>query len=164
MIISEVVAKTRKKAVQPIPAGVVPKPLISNLIPFTSLNLTFAVGILVRILVTGLIPTVSGLPFISIQTSTVLFSLLLTNNTVIKQIRGWCGCNQQESEQDAPEQHQLEQHGKQPQIEQCQAEQHEGSYDVENRQKPENPGYISTKEPETENMACPKIILVQPAH
>ena len=164
MIISEIVAKRRKKAVQPIPAGVVPKPLISNLISFTSLNLTFAFGIFVRILVTGLSPTVSGLPFISIQTSTMLFTLLLTNNTVTRRLRGWCGFNQQEEEQDAQEQHETEQHGEQFQIEQCQAEEHEGSYDVENMQKPETPGQNSTKEPLTTNIGCPKVILVQPAH
>jgi len=93
----------------------------------------------------------------------MLFTLLLTNNTVIERLRGWCGCNQQEEEQHAQELHQTEQHGEQFQIEQYQAEQHKRSYDVENNEEPDTSGQTGIKEPQTTKIDCPRVILVKPA-
>ena len=73
MVASEIVAQTRKPRVQ---ATTSPNTfVISNLIPFTNLNLIFALGIGFRVLVSALRLEPQGLPMASIQLNLMPHSL-----------------------------------------------------------------------------------------
>lgn len=77
MIGSEIVAKVKKKKVHPSqPSKVF---VIGNLIPFKNLNMVFAFGIIVRAIIDIVWTTKYGLPKIAIQTTVMLFCLLLCN-------------------------------------------------------------------------------------
>ena len=64
----KVVARVKKpvgsQGFHPCPGS---NPLITVLIPFTNLNVNFAIGVLVRSIVSSLTDTATGLPLLSIQ-------------------------------------------------------------------------------------------------
>ena len=78
MIISEIIAKTRKPKITPIN-----KPICnsnSNFIPFTTLNQIFAFGFLFKNIIRLFQCTQTGLPKISIQVTLMLFLILVSNS------------------------------------------------------------------------------------
>ena len=54
--------------------------VIANLIPFTTLNLAFAFGFVVTVLIKALNPTQIGMPKLSINVSVMLVSLVWSNS------------------------------------------------------------------------------------
>ena len=63
----EVVARVKKPRNQSCQPCTATSPLITILIPFSNLNINFAIGVLVRSLVSSLTDTGTGLPLLSIQ-------------------------------------------------------------------------------------------------
>ena len=82
MVLSEIIAKTKKRKISPevlnAQSSQVSKFLISNLIPFTTLNLIFA-SIVVSAVIRTIQKTQLGIPNISIQKTVMLICLLFSN-------------------------------------------------------------------------------------
>ena len=97
MLASEIVAQSRKKKVkrQNKQGNQTKKFAISNLIPFTNLNLVFAISIVARILTAVVQKVFLGMPTGSIQLNVMLVLLLLSNKQAQdhfrKRLRRWMG-------------------------------------------------------------------------
>ena len=97
MLASEVVAQILKPQAQNPPNQ--DNPLaISNLIPFSNLNLIFALGFFVRLLLWLFKMELVGVPLLSIQFNTMLICLLLKNDEAMKYLQ-ICRRNHLELEQ-----------------------------------------------------------------
>ena len=83
MVLSEIIAKTKKRKISPevlnAQSSQVSKFLISNLIPFTTLNLIFAFSIIVSAVIRTIQKTQLGIPNISIQITVMLICFLFSN-------------------------------------------------------------------------------------
>ena len=83
MVSSEVIAKLKKRKISPeapnAQTSQVSKLIISNLIPFTTLNLIFAFSIVISVVIRSIQKTQIGIPNISIQITVVLVCLLFSN-------------------------------------------------------------------------------------
>ena len=80
MVISEIVAKVKKKKINPTGQANPGKiTMRQHFIPFTNLNLAYAFGILIRVLLDVIVTTKLGFPKISIHLTIMLFCLLLCN-------------------------------------------------------------------------------------
>ena len=95
MLGSEIVARRRQKKVSPTVQG--PNKgvksgnlVISNLIPFTKLNNIFAFSLLLTTIVRLINSTQMGVPFLSIQGTTILLCLLITNKPAKKHFKKKC--------------------------------------------------------------------------
>ena len=84
MVASEVVARARKPRSQTNQTN---GHIISNLIPFSNLNLMFAFGILTRLLAMCIKKDLVGVPLLSIQSTVMLLSLLATNSGAKERLR-----------------------------------------------------------------------------
>ena len=95
MVASEVVAiKKLKNKASPNASTV------AHLIPFRHLNVIFAFGILVRVLLETIQTTKLGIPGLSIQTDAMLLCLLLTNNEAKDHIKTkWKSCTRKNENQ-----------------------------------------------------------------
>ena len=85
MIASEIFARIRRKKISPIQASNRnnnngKNMIISNLIPFKSLNLIIAIDFVINAIVKLLNPTQIGLPKLSIHGNVMLLLLVLTNS------------------------------------------------------------------------------------
>lgn len=95
MVVSEIVAKIKKKKIQPSqPAKVF---VIGNMIPFTNLNIVFALSIMVRVIIDLIWNSTYGLPKIAIQITFMLMCLLLCNDDAKtyakRRFAAWRGVN-----------------------------------------------------------------------
>ena len=115
MVSSEIIAKTRKNKIRPTrfdcdEANQGKKMIISNLIPFTRLNLIFAFGILISAIIKVFQRSQIGVPKLSIQVMVMLLCLLLTNHkakTHVKQkIKSMRGIRLEEYPQQLQKRHQ----------------------------------------------------------
>ena len=83
MLLSELMAKIKKKKIQPTGQAQPGKVTISKiLIPFTNLNIVFAFGIMIHIMIQVMLarfPTQLVFPKISVQITIMLLCLLLCN-------------------------------------------------------------------------------------
>ena len=79
MVLSEIIARIKRKKKSPVPATSSNNMVISNLIPFTNLNLIVAYDFVVLTLIKAFGPLQMGVPNISIHTSVMLLLLVFTN-------------------------------------------------------------------------------------
>ena len=98
MILSEIIAKTRKRKINPVIAKVSQKSIdkkmvISNLIPFTRLNLIFAFSIVISVVIRLIQTTQIGVPYLSIQIVVMLICLLLSNSKAKFQFKTKCAAH-----------------------------------------------------------------------
>ena len=92
LILSEIIARTRKRKISPLQPTSAhgnkgKKMVISNLIPFTKLNMTISFGVMVFTIIKLVQKTQIGMPTISIFCSLELLLLLLTNYDAKKHFR-----------------------------------------------------------------------------
>ena len=80
MVGSEIIANTRRKRIEPTKMTNPPtKRIVSNLFPFTTLNVIFAFSILVAASIKVVERTQTGVPKLSIQSVVMQLCLFLTN-------------------------------------------------------------------------------------
>ena len=85
MLLSEIFARMKRKRINPVPARSInnnhrTNMVISNLIPFTKLNLIYAVDFVLMSIVKLFNPTQMGVPKLSLHGSMMLLLLVLTNS------------------------------------------------------------------------------------
>ena len=85
MVLSEIIARMKMKRISPIQASNIKNNygknmIISNLIPFTTLNLIFALTVFINAIVKLFNPTQIGAPKLSIHGNLLLLMLVLTNS------------------------------------------------------------------------------------
>ena len=95
MVSSEIVAKTRKRKIEPssskpVNANQSKNMVISNLIPFTRLNLIFAFSGIISAVIRIIQRTQIGVPKLSIQIVVMLICLLLSNSEAKKHFMRKC--------------------------------------------------------------------------
>ena len=92
MVSSEIIALRMKRKVSPLPVH--PKNnqsqtklVISNLIPFTNLNVIISLSIFLATLIKLVVPTQSGVPTIAIHQTIIIICLLATNDSAKMQVK-----------------------------------------------------------------------------
>ena len=80
MVLSESIARIKRKKISPVQATNSNNMVISNLIPFTNLNLIVAYDFVIITIIKVFGPIQTGVPNISVHSSAVLLLLVITNS------------------------------------------------------------------------------------